>query len=54
MTRQMLTASFTDYGGKPGMGWGDGALPNVGADKWEYPYLHNLFEAAREQFETGN
>ena len=35
-----------------GMGWGDGAIPNVGADQWEYPYLHNLFEAAKEQFEN--
>ncbi len=50
-TVRYMAASFTDYGGKPGMGWGDGATPNVGADKWEYPYLHNLFEAAREQFE---
>lgn len=50
-TVRYMAASFTDYGGKPGMGWGDGAGPNVGADKWAYPYLHNLFEAAREQFE---
>lgn len=49
-TVRYVAASFTDYGGKPGMGWGDGTIPNVGADKWEYPYLHNLFEAAREQF----
>ncbi|GFI46989.1 hypothetical protein IMSAGC019_02309 [Lachnospiraceae bacterium] len=49
-TVRYMAASFTDYGGKPGMGWGDGAAPNVGAGKWEYPYLHNLFEAAREQF----
>ena len=49
-TVRYIAASFTDYGGKPGMGWGDGVIPNVGADKWEYPYLHNLFEAAREQF----
>ncbi len=49
-TVRYIAASFTDYGGKPGMGWGDGAIPNVGADKWEYPYIHNLFEAAREQF----
>ena len=53
-TVRYVAASFTDYGGKPGMGWGDGAIPTVGADQWEYPYLHNLFEAAREQFETGN
>lgn len=51
-TVRYMAASFTDYGGKPGMGWGDGAGPNVGADQWEYPYLHNLFEAAREQFEN--
>ncbi len=38
--------------GETGMGWGDGVIPNVGADKWEYHYLHNLFEAAREQFGT--
>ena len=50
-TVRYMAASFTDYGGEPGMGWGDGAAPNVGADRWEYPYLHNLFEAAREQFE---
>lgn len=52
-TVRYMAASFTDYGGKPGMGWGDGAAPNVGADKWNYPYLHNLFEAAEEQFGTG-
>ena len=51
-TVRYMAASFTDYGGKPGMGWGDGAIPNVGADQWEYPYLHNLFEAAKEQFEN--
>ena len=53
-TVRYMAASFTDYGGKPGMGWGDDAAPNAGADKWEYPYLHNLFAAAREQFETDN
>ncbi|MDE5938812.1 MAG: LysM peptidoglycan-binding domain-containing protein [Lachnospiraceae bacterium] len=53
-TVRYVAASFTDYGGEPGMGWGDGTIPNVGADRWEYPYLHNLFEAAREQFETTN
>lgn len=53
-TVRYMAASFTDYGGEPGMGWGDGATPNVGADQWNYPYLHNLFEAAREQFETDN
>lgn len=51
-TARYVAASFTDYGGKPGMGWGDDAGPNIGADKWQYPYLHNLFEAAREQFES--
>lgn len=51
-TVRYMAASFTNYGGKPGMGWGDDAGPNVGADQWEYPYLHNLFEAAREQFEN--
>lgn len=50
-TVRYMAASFTDYGGKPGMGWGDDAAPNVGADQWAYPYLHNLFEAARKQFE---
>ena len=53
-TVRYMAASFVDYGGKPGMGWGDDVAPNVGADIWEYPYLHNLFEAAREQFGTGN
>ena len=53
-TVRYMAASFIDYGGKPGMSWGDDAAPNVGADIWEYPYLHNLFEAAREQFGTGN
>ena len=53
-TVRYMAASFTDYGGKPGMGWGDGTAPNVGADEWSYPYLHNLFEAAKEQFETDN
>ena len=53
-TVRYMAASFVDYGGKPGMSWGDDAAPNVGADIWEYPYLHNLFEAAREQFGTGN
>lgn len=52
-TVRYMAASFTDYGGKPGMGWGDDTIPNVGADQWEYSYLHNLFEAAREQFEEG-
>ncbi len=51
-TVRYVAASFTDYGGEPGMGWGDGVIPNVGADQWEYPYLHNLFEAAREQFDN--
>lgn len=51
-TVRYMAASFTDYGGEPGMGWGDDAGPNVGADKWAYPYLHNLFEAARKQFEA--
>ncbi len=51
-TVRYVAASFTDYGGEPGMGWGDGATPNVGAQLWEYPYLHNLFEAAREQFDN--
>ncbi|MCM1121858.1 MAG: hypothetical protein NC416_04675 [Eubacterium sp.] len=51
-TVRYIAASFTDYGGEPGMGWGaDGTIPNVGADQWEYPYLHNLFAAAKEQFE---
>lgn len=54
-TVRYMAAGFTDYGGEPGMSWGDDTLPNVGADKWEYPYLHNLFEAARQQFEdSGN
>ena len=53
-TVRYMAASFTDYGGKPGMGWGDEAVPNVGAGKWEYPYLHNLFEAAGKQFGTNH
>ena len=53
-TVRYMAASFTDYGGEPGMSWGDGVAPNIGADKWEYPYLHNLFEAAGEQFGTEN
>ena len=53
-TVRYMEASFTDYGGEPGMSWGDGVAPNIGADKWEYPYLHNLFEAAGEQFGTEN
>ncbi len=53
-TVRYMAASFTDYGGRPGMSWGDDVAPNVGADKWEYPYLHNLFEAAGEQFGTEN
>ncbi|MDE6749489.1 MAG: LysM peptidoglycan-binding domain-containing protein [Lachnospiraceae bacterium] len=53
-TVRYVAASFIDYGGEPGMGWGSGKIPNVGADKWDYPYLHNLFEAAREQFGTGD
>lgn len=53
-TVRYVAASFTDYGGRPGMGWGDGTIPNVGGDKWDYPYLHNLFEAAREQFENSS
>lgn len=53
-TVRYMAASFTDYGGKPGMGWGGATRPNVGADQWEYPYLHNLFEAAKEQFEDSD
>ncbi len=53
-TVRYIAASFTDYGGEPGMGWGDDVGPNVGADKWEYPYLHNLFEAASRQFENSH
>ena len=53
-TVRYMAASFTDYGGKPGMGWGDDVAPNVGADQWTYPYLHNLFEAARKQFEDSS
>lgn len=53
-TVRYVAASFVDYGGKPGMGWGDGTIPNVGEDLWDYPYLHNLFEAAREQFEISD
>ncbi len=50
-TVRYMAASFIDYGGKPTMGWG-GLQINVGFDEWEYQYIHNLFEAAREQFET--
>lgn len=49
-TTRYIAASFIDYGGKPGMGWGDDVGPNVGADDWNYPLLHNLFSAANEQF----
>ncbi|MDE5598118.1 MAG: LysM peptidoglycan-binding domain-containing protein, partial [Lachnospiraceae bacterium] len=52
-TVRYIAASFTDYGGEPGIQSGD-AGPNVGADQWEYQYLHNLFEAAREQFQTSS
>lgn len=50
-TTRYMAASFTDYGGEPGMGWGE-VGPNVGADDWNYPLLHNLFTAAKEQFEN--
>ena len=49
-TVRYMAASFIDYGGKPTMGWG-GIQINVGFDQWKYQYIHNLFEAAREQFE---
>lgn len=45
-----IAASFIDYGGKPGMGWGDDIGSNVGAEDWDYPLLHNLFTAAEKQF----
>ncbi len=49
-TARYMAASFTDYGGRPGMGWGEDAGPNTGAEEWDYPYLHNLFSIARQQF----
>ena len=50
-TVRYMAASFIDYGGKPTMGWG-GLQINVGFDEWKYQYIHNLFEAARVQFQT--
>ena len=49
-TVRYMAASFTDYGGRPGVGWGDDSGPNVGSEEWNYPYLHNLFAAASQQF----
>lgn len=49
-TVRYMAASFTDYGGSPGVGWGDDTGPNVGSEEWNYPYLHNLFAAASQQF----
>ena len=51
-TTRYIAASFVDYGGKPGMSWGGEVGPNVGADDWNYPLLHNLFTAAKEQFDS--
>lgn len=50
-TTRYMAASFVDYGGESGWGWGDDVGPNVGADDWNYPLLHNLFTAAKVQFE---
>ncbi len=50
-TVRYMAASFIDYGGKPTMGW-SGIQINVGFDEWKYQYIHNLFEAARVQFQT--
>ena len=51
-TTRYIAASFIDYGGEPTMGWGGEVGPNVGADDWNYPFLHNLFTAAKEQFDS--
>ena len=45
-----IAASFIDYGGEPTMGFSDRG-PNVGADEWNYPELHNLFTAAMAEVE---
>lgn len=45
-----IGASFVYRGGYPEMGMPGSLGPNVGADAWEYPWLHNLFTAAEEQF----
>lgn len=50
-TTRYIAASFIDYGGEPTMGWGREMGPNVGAADWDYPLLHNLFAAAKREFE---
>lgn len=51
-TTRYIAASFIDYGGEPTMGWGREMGPNVGAADWNYPLLHNLFAAAKGEFEA--
>lgn len=49
-TVRYIAASFVDRGGYPEMGTPGSLGDNVGADDWAYPWLHNLFTAAKEQF----
>lgn len=48
-TTRYVAASFIDYGEPSNVSIGDGS-PNVGADDWSYPHLHNLFRSAQNRF----
>lgn len=49
-TVRYIAAGFVYLGGYPSMGAPGSLGDNVGADEWAYPWLHNLFTAAKEQF----
>ena len=48
-TTRYVAASFVDYGEPSNVSVGDGS-PNVGADDWAYPQLHNLFRSLQDRF----
>lgn len=50
-TIRYIAASFVDYGGViDNVTIGDGKTPNVGAEDWAYPWLHNLFRSAQNMY----
>ena len=48
-TTRYVAASFIDYGQPSNITIGGGE-PNVGADDWAYPHLHNLFRSLQNRF----
>ena len=48
-TTRYVAASFIDYGEPSNISIGGGE-PNVGADDWAYPHLHNLFRSLQNRF----